>query len=81
LKYTMLDYEVAVRQHQQFVTEVLSNQILVREAKKDRAVRAEAARRRRLCLVRSVLFEVLPAKVASLVAPPCISCCSPGLAA
>lgn len=76
----MLDYEAAVRQHQQFVTEFLSNQILIREAKRDQLVRAEAARRRRLCLVRAVLFEVLPAKVASLVAPPCMSCCPPGLA-
>jgi hypothetical protein len=74
------DYDAVRREHQKIVNELLNTQILARAAKKERQVRDEAIRRRRLCLVRSVLFEVLPTKVARLVAPPCVPCGAPSLA-
>lgn len=68
------EYEVLSKEHQLFVSKFLKNQMVNREAGRERVLRMEAARRRRRRWVRSVIFEVLPAKLASLVAPPCIEC-------
>jgi hypothetical protein len=75
------EFEVAKSERQRFVRELLENHILAREASEERRARVEEARRRRLCLVRSVMFEVLPTKVANLIAPSCPPCCSPSFAA
>lgn len=80
MTYIFDEFDVVSHRHRELVTELLNSQNLVREANKARRVRAEALRRRRICQVRSVLFETLPTKVATLLAPACPPCCSTSLA-
>lgn len=64
-------FEVAKQQQAEFVRDFLRAQVLKDDLQAEQKEQAEAARIRRTCLTRSVIFEYLPRAVARRVAPPC----------